>query len=552
MQDANATTRPRSSLVGTGGCLTCRIRKVKCDEAKPACRKCRSTGRACDGYSVLPFARTELLQASRRQGHGSELAIGGRSLAHTMLIDGAFRGKLERRYFQFFRCCTVACTNLTVRKSRAVLLDFFFYHVLLGSGYFDFSSALVPLTLSQVDSPFWNRIILQAFHAEPAVKHAVLALAAMHSGMLDRQDEHASRQHMLYAKEQYTVALGEARQLVANAAPTQMHRVLIVCLLFVAWEGVRGDYLASQRHMDSGRALAARFHHQIRQKASLAGIVHEIMLVLARMDISAISFSDDSAPYRALGQESVEFDRGLAMDAFASIQDANASLMNITRCLLRLGSEIIPGIAEAEAAQRQSVIDKYSRHLREWAVHWERWCAANKISSDSLSILNVQLWFTCAKTLLKTGFRGPETRYDNATGMFRDVVGFSEKLSAAIFQESGAVSLSLDLGYMIPTFFVATRCRDPSIRRRALHVLQSYPRHEGAWQSGPAAVIAERWIAVEESGPVDVHEAAQILEGQRVVLMEVQVQKSDALARLRFQLAGAEGACSVVEEIASW
>lgn len=124
------------------------------------------------------------------------------------------------------------------------------------------------------------------------MKHVVLALAAMHSGMLDRQDEHASRQHMLYAKEQYTVALGEARQLVASAASTQIHRLLIMCLLFIAWEGVRGDYLASQRHMDSGRALAARFHHQIRQKASLASIVHEIMLVLARMDISAIAFSD--------------------------------------------------------------------------------------------------------------------------------------------------------------------------------------------------------------------------------------------------------------------
>ncbi|OAA79509.1 hypothetical protein LEL_02995 [Akanthomyces lecanii RCEF 1005] len=433
-----------------------------------------------------------------------------------MLIDGAFRGKLEQRYFQFFRCCTVACTNLTV------------------------------------DSPFWDRVILQAFHAEPAVKHAVLALAAMHSGMLDRQDEHVSRQHMLYAKEQYTVALGEARQLVTNAAPTQIHRVLIVCLLFVAWEGVRGDYQASQRHMDSGRALAARFHLQMGQKASLAGIVHEIMQVLARMDISAISFSDDSAPYRSPGQQSAESDRQLCIDTFTSIQEASASLMEITRQLLRLGSEIIPGIDEAEAAQRQSVIDKYSRHLNDWAVHWEEWCAANKIASRSMAILNVRLWFACAKALVETGFRGPESRYDKATDMFRDVVSFSDKLASAIFQESGAISLSLDLGYMIPTFFVATRCRDPSIRRRALVVLQSYPRHEGAWQSGPAAVIAERWIAVEESGLVDVHEAAHIPESHRVVLMEVQVRKSDGQARLRFQLAGIDGACSVVEETVSW
>ncbi|CAI6335536.1 unnamed protein product [Periconia digitata] len=32
------------------GCITCRIRKVKCDEKKPSCKRCISTGRTCDGY----------------------------------------------------------------------------------------------------------------------------------------------------------------------------------------------------------------------------------------------------------------------------------------------------------------------------------------------------------------------------------------------------------------------------------------------------------------------------------------------------------------------
>ncbi|KAH6632920.1 hypothetical protein C7974DRAFT_162188 [Boeremia exigua] len=32
------------------GCITCRIRRVKCDERKPACMRCTTTGRTCDGY----------------------------------------------------------------------------------------------------------------------------------------------------------------------------------------------------------------------------------------------------------------------------------------------------------------------------------------------------------------------------------------------------------------------------------------------------------------------------------------------------------------------
>ncbi|KAL2829505.1 hypothetical protein BDW59DRAFT_142169 [Aspergillus cavernicola] len=38
------------------GCITCRIRRVKCDEGKPDCGRCRSTGRKCDGYTHPPLA----------------------------------------------------------------------------------------------------------------------------------------------------------------------------------------------------------------------------------------------------------------------------------------------------------------------------------------------------------------------------------------------------------------------------------------------------------------------------------------------------------------
>ncbi|KAM0197235.1 hypothetical protein ACHAPI_005088 [Fusarium lateritium] len=40
------------------GCLTCRVRRVKCDEGKPSCHRCTSTGRKCDGYAFIPVTRS--------------------------------------------------------------------------------------------------------------------------------------------------------------------------------------------------------------------------------------------------------------------------------------------------------------------------------------------------------------------------------------------------------------------------------------------------------------------------------------------------------------
>ncbi|KAF7539511.1 hypothetical protein G7054_g2067 [Neopestalotiopsis clavispora] len=44
-------TKLRSST----GCWTCRLRRKKCDEAKPVCNRCVKLGLECDGYTERPF-----------------------------------------------------------------------------------------------------------------------------------------------------------------------------------------------------------------------------------------------------------------------------------------------------------------------------------------------------------------------------------------------------------------------------------------------------------------------------------------------------------------
>ncbi|KAF5550710.1 transcriptional regulatory moc3 [Fusarium mexicanum] len=47
--------KKRYAIKGKTGCITCRIRRVKCDEDKPSCHRCVSTGRKCDGYDLAPL-----------------------------------------------------------------------------------------------------------------------------------------------------------------------------------------------------------------------------------------------------------------------------------------------------------------------------------------------------------------------------------------------------------------------------------------------------------------------------------------------------------------
>ncbi|KAF4976511.1 hypothetical protein FZEAL_6829 [Fusarium zealandicum] len=58
---------------------------------------------------------------------------------------------------------------------------------------------------------------------------------------------------------------------------------------------------------------------------------------------------------------------------------------------------------------------------------------------------------------------------------------------------------SADLGVVAPLFVVATKCRDPSLRRQAIQLLRSSARREGMWDSEMAAHISTWVMNLEES-----------------------------------------------------
>ncbi|TVY41805.1 Transcriptional regulatory protein [Lachnellula subtilissima] len=66
------------------GCITCRIRKVKCDENKPFCQKCVNTSRTCDGYES-PFKLFTIQPINSAHAGGIKSAVGLRPIQPTFI-----------------------------------------------------------------------------------------------------------------------------------------------------------------------------------------------------------------------------------------------------------------------------------------------------------------------------------------------------------------------------------------------------------------------------------------------------------------------------------
>ncbi|KAF5603214.1 transcriptional regulatory moc3 [Fusarium pseudocircinatum] len=66
------TRKKKYATKGKTGCITCRIRRVKCDEDKPSCHRCVSTGRKCDGYDLTALAHSGSVQRQPIVSGGSD------------------------------------------------------------------------------------------------------------------------------------------------------------------------------------------------------------------------------------------------------------------------------------------------------------------------------------------------------------------------------------------------------------------------------------------------------------------------------------------------
>ncbi|EEU34044.1 uncharacterized protein NECHADRAFT_85498 [Fusarium vanettenii 77-13-4] len=114
----------------SGGCITCRIRRVKCDEKKPSCKRCTSTGRKCDGYPA-PKPRLEAVSV-------------------VVMSSGS--------------CSTPGACPAKSRQSFQM-----------------FSELYAPMLSSYGTDGFWTMVVLQASYVDESIKHLVIAASNLSS-----------------------------------------------------------------------------------------------------------------------------------------------------------------------------------------------------------------------------------------------------------------------------------------------------------------------------------------------------------------------------------
>ena len=457
------------------GCLTCKSRRVKCDEKRPTCSQCQRRKIRCEGYQD-PAVR-------RRPSGDPFIYVKFVSLPASSLstLDA-----YEKRFFEFF-----------VRQTAPELAG-------REDGF---------------NSNRWLEIIVPRALSDTAVRHAAIAVGAMHELLMQRSTNDPDQN--AFAVLQYNKAVRYIIGLDANRSSDIYDTILTSSILFTIFETMQGRNQMALKHFVGGIKILAQqqqggicdcilpdqFHGQV---------LRSIFTYLDTHDLQQIDF---------LLAPSMEPHTGrldLYIPArFDTVDQADASLGSLLHDLRRFIRGRDEHTAQTSASKdsqehwqwhnafdlqpSQEEKPQVTAAFRQWNIA----LANSLLPSKSCSVLILRMSHLMHSIILQYNHTLGEVGWDAFFLSYQQIVEFGEhfllqkriecRKQYSIRRPSRAPTFTFSRGILQPLTFVALRCRQASVRRHALRLIEQCDRVEASWDSVIAARVAKRVIEIEEA-----------------------------------------------------
>lgn len=413
--------------------------------------------------------------------------------------------------------------------------------------------------LGLFDTSLWDRTILQASHDEPFIRDGIIAIAAIWTngrkrvemcGRCDRGPVVVTQPYQ-FALQQYGRAVTNFRQSITKDGNTpNLRKTLIGCLLVVCFEALQGNHFEALKNALSGHKLLddwlARKKHRDSRSEGLTSpaqdvVEDDLVQAFTRMDLQIMTYVDPRPVEMHEGMKNEGTDTVLYMPScFTSIEEARlyceliqrrSSHFIATASHKNLSSEAHSGVlvpkTSVDMGTGAALVSYYpeSDIFRSWndALHAEyiqyssevtRWFSAFAPLYSSLgpspaphsrkwtaaTVLQIQAKSTEVMLLCSLA-GGGESSPDGFLPELAAIVALCREVSASPFYRASS-SFTLDLGIVNPLRMVAKWCRNPVVRREAIHILRETSAREGLYDGLIMASIMQ-WVMLIEEEAMD-------------------------------------------------
>ncbi|KAF2444004.1 hypothetical protein P171DRAFT_23850 [Karstenula rhodostoma CBS 690.94] len=472
---SNAVKRRRTTC--KTGCLTCKARKVKCDEGKPACHRCISTGRRCDGYGIW--------------------GGGGNGYAEPL---GATASPFSRRSQHPLLLVSVPAPCYT--SDEQLYLDWFYVRT-------------VPKIPGMFPHGFWSTLLRQASMAEPAILHATLTLSSAHKTTRGEED---FTKRMKTPDEQddfmlrnYSKAIRHLQPHLATKDRASLRIALIACAIFTCLEFLRGNFMTAQTHLTNGlRVLQESYgdeHNGVVILRATDATDQCIIETLQRLHVQVeLLHLTHRRPTLILQPHQPPLT--LPTTTFHSLKEAWTELNAILHQIVALrGTTPAHKVSPTHRTCTTSLIP-LQQHLHTSLHNWHTTYLASKPLLDPQEptlVINAIItnFYTLASILCATALAS-ELAYDAHTPRFLAIlensihIWNSRPLATTCDKAGFNMAHSIvDFGWVPPLYYTAIKCRVGRVRLHAVRLLEGTLHREGIWDCRILSRVMRRVMEVK-------------------------------------------------------
>ena len=490
-----ATCRSVSKLYQTTmpfSCLTFnRIRHVKCDEEKPACRECRRTGRACDGYGNNG---TKHQIDTPSMLYGKVLGLPAAVIAdfHTNFLKFGE----ERKYYEYFQHSTRHQINLAFGSSTRV-----------------------------------HQLLLQTSHSNESIKHTVIALGSLTEHLsgtkLLSQGLLEEKERLHYADTHYLKGISKLQQDMAATTKPSPELVLISCMLLSLFDFLRGEEVGGKVHLAAGldilrncfaSELPTLMASQFNQYQQPNLLIEDFARIFTVMDLHSAIWLGRPC-FHAPPVTDLEmympppFHLGVDPPLDDIADSLNYQIMRAhTFHHANAPNDWSPAIA-SDSFHILAEKDRLLFELQQWSSRLEKYCSAlpQPTEDQRYRVALMRMGFYSLLVTISSFFTESLTSaYDTLEEHYRGILHNAKLLLqppsasnrdrllravAVNCHEPDPYNITIFAfvsGAIQPLHLTATKSGNPRLREEAISLLEEKPWREGAWDSSIMARLARR------------------------------------------------------------
>ena len=283
------------------------------------------------------------------------------------------------------------------------------------------------LELAGVHNPeFWLRYASHVALSEPAIKHAAIALSALHQSFAESRNMVPFGADMTYPLRQYTKAISTLTESIGTASWEFPDTPLIACILFCAFESMSYHLDSAISHASSGLKILAGRQQTVNWQSNKSVPFKLLFPLYTRLDTQKLELVGTSF----LGQRQLQSTQGMNLGGFDDIDGAQRIFDGLTNAILHEMHEI-----DRQGPQvQQQTNDSYSIRFQALVGRYRTWCdgfdefVRRGVAEDHIAAcVLLQVWRILININLQVDLREGEMDFDRFLVDFEAIVDLASE-----------------------------------------------------------------------------------------------------------------------------